>query len=476
MWLSWQQAVWLAVACVVVAVGASRLVAGNPLGRLSGALHLVAAVTREVAIVASLYALWQYVFALTVTRTAGAMEHARSIYHLEQAVGLPSELTVQRWSMRSDLLIEFLNRYYAYVHVTAMGVLVVWLFFRHRDRYPRIRNVLALSTGACLAIQSIPVAPPRFLPDLGFVDTALLYGQSVYGEGGSGLSNQLAAMPSVHVVWSTLIAGAVIWASKSRWRWLVLAHPVITLWAVVATGNHWWADAIVAWVLLALSVGLLDVVARYRDGSTAESSPQGDTHGAATFGRWTGGGVVSGPGGSESGARRHGTFVTRYRHLCHSRPGSTIPTSIQEQSVPHTPDVPASIDRRVFLQRTGTGVLAGGALWAAPQVLTAPAAFAAGSNEPTWTQQSPGASGAARNSFAMATDASGNVVLFGGWGPSGYLGDTWIWSGTTWTQQSPSTSPAARFGHAMATASSGNVILYGGMNTSGFLGDTWIWG
>jgi hypothetical protein len=264
MWLSWQQALWLAVGCVVVAVAASRWAAGFPGSRLIGVLRLAAAVTREVAIVASLYALWQYVFALTVTRTAGAMDHARSIYRIEQALGLPSELTVQRWSMRSDLVIEFANRYYALVHVTAMGILIVWLFFWHRDRYPRVRNILAVSTGACLAIQSIPVAPPRFLPGLGFVDTALLYGQSVYGAGGSGLSNQLAAMPSVHIAWSSLIAGAVIWVSKSRWRWLVLTHPVITLWAVVATGNHWWADAIVAWVLLALAVGLLEMIDRFR--------------------------------------------------------------------------------------------------------------------------------------------------------------------------------------------------------------------
>jgi len=273
-WLSWHQAVWLAVLCAIVSVVIARWIAPEPSSRPRRALAGAGAVAREVAIVASLYALWQYVFALTVTRTAGAREHARSIYHLEQTLGLPSELTVQRWSMRSDVVIEFLNRYYALVHVTAMGILIVWLFFRHREHYPRIRNVLALSTGACLAVQSIPVAPPRFLPDLGFVDTALLYGQSVYGAGGSGLSNQLAAMPSVHIAWSTLIAGAVIWVSRSRWRWLVLAHPVITLWAVVATGNHWWADAFVAWVLLAMSVGLLETFARFRRGRTDKSRPR----------------------------------------------------------------------------------------------------------------------------------------------------------------------------------------------------------
>jgi hypothetical protein len=169
---------------------------------------------------------------------------------------------------------EALNRYYAYVHVPALGIMIIWLFFRHREHYPRVRNVLALATGACLAIQSIPVAPPRFLPDLGFVDTALLYNQSVYGAGGSGLSNQLAAMPSVHVAWSVLVATAVVLTSTSRWRWAVIAHPVVTIWAVVATGNHWWLDGIVAIALLGVAYGLLEVGSRLWRGTAARTRPE----------------------------------------------------------------------------------------------------------------------------------------------------------------------------------------------------------
>ena len=286
MWLTWQQAGWLGVACAIVSAVLALLLARSVNFSMHPkqlrAARLIQAITREVAIIAGLYALWQRVFALTVTRTAGAIEHARSVYHFEQRIGLPSELTVQRWTMRSTWLIRHLNTFYAYVHVPALGLMIVWLFFRHRERYPRVRNVLALATGACLAIQSIPVAPPRFLPDLGFVDTGLLYGQSVYGTGGSGISNQLAAMPSVHVCWSTLVAGAVIWASKSKWRWLVLIHPIITFWAVVATGNHWWADGIVAWILLAAAIGVLETLSAMRRGlfggvpGAAEPDRQGD--------------------------------------------------------------------------------------------------------------------------------------------------------------------------------------------------------
>jgi len=272
--MTWQQAGWLGVACAVACVLTFRLphtTDARPGWRFA---RWGRAVVREVGIVAALYALWQWVFTLTVTKTAGGIEHARSIFRFEQRIGLPSELTVQHLTMHSRWATEALNRYYAYVHVPALGIMIIWLFFRHREHYPRVRNVLALATGACLAIQSIPVAPPRFLPDLGFVDTALLYNQSVYGAGGSGLSNQLAAMPSVHVAWSVLVATAVVLTSTSRWRWAVIAHPVVTIWAVVATGNHWWLDGIVAVALLGIAYGLLEMGGRLRPGTAARTRPE----------------------------------------------------------------------------------------------------------------------------------------------------------------------------------------------------------
>lgn len=252
----------MAIVCAALYLATCRLPAHESSARAIGVVHGARTVVGEVAVVAALYALWQYVFALTVTSTAGATEHARSIHSFEVRIGLPDELTVQKWSMAWDGLIRFLNWYYAYLHIPALGVMLVWLFFRHRDRYGHVRNVLALATGACLALQSIPVAPPRFLADLGFVDTGLAFGQSVYGEGGSGISNQLAAMPSIHVTWAVLVAGAVIWAATTPWRWLAVVHPVITTWAVVATANHWWADGIVAVGLVGLAVGTVVVADR----------------------------------------------------------------------------------------------------------------------------------------------------------------------------------------------------------------------
>jgi hypothetical protein len=88
----------------------------------------------------------------------------------------------------------------------------------------------------------------------GFVDTAALYGQSVYGSPEQdSLSNQFAAMPSLHFGWAVVVAVGIITVTRSRLRWLWLLHPLVTLGVIVATGNHYWLDAIVAGLLLVLA-------------------------------------------------------------------------------------------------------------------------------------------------------------------------------------------------------------------------------
>ena len=143
-------------------------------------------------------------------------------------------------------VVEGANLYYATMHLTTMGIFLVWLFLRHRDRYRPVRTTLALTTLGCLLVQFVPVAPPRMLP--GFVDTGTRYGQSVYS---NGLPiDQLSAMPSVHVAWAALVGYFVWQCSPSRWRFIGPLHFVLTVLVVVVTGNHWWLDGIVAVAIL----------------------------------------------------------------------------------------------------------------------------------------------------------------------------------------------------------------------------------
>ena len=208
---------------------------------------------REAGVVTALYALWQLAGNLAVGGLSQAMAHAWWIWHAERSLGLPSELAVQRLLLPHPLLAQIANLYYATMHFGVLIAMLIWLFVRHRDAYPAVRNAMAASTAICLLVSFIPVAPPRMLTSLGFVDLAARYGESVYRAAGANIgADQLSAMPSVHVCWSALVAWAVITAGTSRWRWLILAHPIVTVFVVVATGNHYWADAIVSIAIVAV--------------------------------------------------------------------------------------------------------------------------------------------------------------------------------------------------------------------------------
>lgn len=211
---------------------------------------------REAGFVFALFALWQVVRIHTAPHNGKAMANGKRIWDIQHDVHLPSEVWVQHRMLGHPWLVHATNYYYAYAHFTFMTVFLCWLWLRHHDRYHFWRTAIVLTTGFCILIQTIPVAPPRFFAELGFVDTALQYGESVYGPHPTGFADQISAMPSVHVAWAVTIAVTVMCVSPSRWRWLGPLHAVLTVWAVVATANHWWSDGIVAAVLLALSLAL----------------------------------------------------------------------------------------------------------------------------------------------------------------------------------------------------------------------------
>jgi hypothetical protein len=238
--LSWQHcgevAVVLAVAGSVAALSSNRVV------RAAGAF------ARETAVIGVLYGLWELAGKVSVTGAKGAMQRSRRIERVERYLPLPSERTVQGHILGHRLVVEGANLYYAAMHLTIMLTFLIWLFIRHRNQYRPVRQVMAWTTLGCLLVQLLPVAPPRMLP--GIIDTGLLYNQSVYS---NGLPiDQLSAMPSVHVAWAVLV-GYYTWRiSPSHWRWIGPAHSVVTILVVVATGNHWWLDGIVAVAVLSI--------------------------------------------------------------------------------------------------------------------------------------------------------------------------------------------------------------------------------
>jgi PAP2 superfamily protein len=252
--LSWTQAAVLASALIIAS-------AGLRLARRSR-LTTVTVFLQESALVVALFALWQFAGSFTVMGPDGALARGRWIWHLERTLQLPSETSLQRLFLPHPLLVQAMNLYYDVLHFPVLIGCLIWLFIRHRDLYIRRRTTLAAFTGVCLLVQLVPVAPPRMLPGTGMVDTAVRYHQSVYQTAAGFNPDQLSAMPSVHVGWAVLVAIMIISGARSRWRWLAVLYPVATTLAVVVTANHYWLDAIVAALILAVVIAAQAGLAR----------------------------------------------------------------------------------------------------------------------------------------------------------------------------------------------------------------------
>jgi hypothetical protein len=210
------------------------------------------AVAVEVVVMGAVFLAYRQVRHLTSGDTGAAFANAERVVALEQQLGLFSERAVQRLVLHSETAIALLNRYYVGVHFPATIALLLWACWRHPEAYRRIRTAfLAVTVGALAIHVAVPLAPPRMLVGEGFVDTLRVYGPNIYpADTTRSVANQFAAMPSLHFGWAVLVAAAAILILRTRWRWLAVLHPAVTLLAIVATANHYWLDALVAGLLI----------------------------------------------------------------------------------------------------------------------------------------------------------------------------------------------------------------------------------
>ncbi|MEO5723807.1 MAG: phosphatase PAP2 family protein [Ilumatobacteraceae bacterium] len=256
MWLSWQ--ISIRVAIVLGAVWLASRRGTRPWQRQ------ITPLSKEAGLLFAMYAAWIRLGETTVMGTGSAYDRARWVWHAERWMHLPNEVTLQRLALHATWLIRFMNAYYIVFHVVPLGVFLVWMYVRHRESFAYWRNQLAFVSLACQGLLLIPVAPPRFFPELGFVDTAARYGPTVYHAGGFGDAGQLAAMPSMHVAWAMIIGIGTVSVSRSRWRWIGAVHAVIMVLAVTLTAYHWLLDGIVSTSILLIGIAIGSVWNRHR--------------------------------------------------------------------------------------------------------------------------------------------------------------------------------------------------------------------
>ncbi len=227
---------------------------------------------REVAYIAGFYVLYSIVrnqFGSASTSPAAAYANAVRVIDVEKALGIFNEATVQSWFDGLGSSLWAVNVYYGTLHFLVPIAVLVYLARRHPRAYPLWRTTILATTGlALISFALFPLMPPRLLCDCPhgagpvaaadglpvFVDTLAVHGGlwSFDSETMERVSNQYAAMPSLHVAWALWCAFALVPLLRHRWaRLLAVLYPVVTIWAVVVTGNHFWLDAVGGALVLA---------------------------------------------------------------------------------------------------------------------------------------------------------------------------------------------------------------------------------
>ena len=202
-----------------------------------------------------------------------AASHALSVVSAERAIGLFHEQAVQAVFTPWDTVTDAFNTYYGGTHFLVPAIALAWLLLRHPERYARARTALAVTTAvAFTCFWLYPVAPPRLLPTgFGFVDT-LRAGGSGHLEASliNTAGDQYASMPSLHVAWAVWCALA-LYPVVRHWalRVLVVAYPLMTTLVVVATGNHFFLDAVAGTLLAGLTWAVVSRLSRPRGAGTA---------------------------------------------------------------------------------------------------------------------------------------------------------------------------------------------------------------
>jgi PAP2 superfamily len=199
----------------------------------------------EVATLASLYVLYEVVRGQGNATVAAARAHTDWIVELERRFHLFGERAVQHAADAVPAAPTVLGIAYIALHFAGTTAFLIWVYRRHRERFALIRNTLIAATGIALTLYVLfPVAPPR-LAELGFVDTVshsakVNLSSDVLGS----LYNPFAAVPSLHFGYALLVGVAIATLARRRVvRVAALGYPLVMLFVIVATGNHFFFDA-----------------------------------------------------------------------------------------------------------------------------------------------------------------------------------------------------------------------------------------
>lgn len=271
---------------------------------------------REVLLVGVLYGLYELCRGLQGGSAAAAARNGWAFLHWERAVGLSPEHLLTVGLLKVTPLCVAAAYFYSTMHYVTTPLVLVWMYRWHGRHYRTARTALAVSTMLSLIVfDTLPTAPPRLLSGSGVPDALFVVrrwgwwsGDGSVPRGLGGLTNQFAAMPSLHVGWA-LWCGVLLWRYNSHrtLRVLGVVYPFVTASVVLATGNHYLLDVLAGVLVMALGLGgalvARSVTRRVHDARVTRAAvapterPTDELVGAGTVGRL----VLCGARGGDDG-------------------------------------------------------------------------------------------------------------------------------------------------------------------------------
>jgi hypothetical protein len=234
----------------------------------------------EILAVLTFYMIYSAIRNANEGSTADAFENAKELISWQRSLGINHEERLQDWALHFRPIIIACNYFYGSLHFVVTAGAGIYLFQRWRNDFPLWRNTLAVTTGlALIGFVLWPLMPPRLLPaDYGFVDTLARYPTFWSFNSGavSKISNQFAAMPSVHCAWALWCACAMVPRVRHTWARAAFAlYPAGTVTAIVLTGNHYVIDAVGGFAVLGIGYAVARPLTRAGRGAPvpADSSP-----------------------------------------------------------------------------------------------------------------------------------------------------------------------------------------------------------
>jgi hypothetical protein len=223
----------------------------------------------ELLLILALWVFYSLARLVADTSMDPALDRANELLHVEAILGIKWEVPLNQLFSDHRILGLAGSYWYATLHYLVTAAVLVWLWRLGADRYGPARRALVIGTLLGLAAYiSLPTAPPRFTQ--GYVDVLSLHAADGWWgadasapRGLGGLTNELAAFPSLHAGWSLWVALALqIYATRHWVRVLGWLYAVGTAVVIVGTGNHWVIDALMGWFVIIVGWAIAQAVGR----------------------------------------------------------------------------------------------------------------------------------------------------------------------------------------------------------------------